>query len=215
MDALAYRTQLQALLPPGPAWPRDEDATLTRLLHAAADEFARVDGRTADLLEEADPLTALELLPDWERVAGLPDACNPADGTVRERQLAVTRKLTGLGGQSRAYFIDLASRLGLEVEIVEFAPFDATCRVDAELCEDAWRFAFEIRALPASESSGAIALVRFADLTTESRVDERLRSFGVDSLECVVSRASPAQSIVLFAYPEDPEPVFQFDFLAS
>lgn len=40
-----YLRQLQALLPPGPAWPKDDDATLTRMLAALAAELSRVDGR--------------------------------------------------------------------------------------------------------------------------------------------------------------------------
>jgi uncharacterized protein YmfQ (DUF2313 family) len=70
-----YLRQLQALLPPGPAWPKNDDATLTRLFGALASELARVDGRAWQLLEEADPRTTAELFLDWERVAGLPDAC--------------------------------------------------------------------------------------------------------------------------------------------
>ena len=36
----AYLAQLQALLPPGRAWPREPDAVLTKLLHAFADALA-------------------------------------------------------------------------------------------------------------------------------------------------------------------------------
>ncbi len=41
--AAQYLGLLQGLLPTGPAWPRDPDATLTKLLSAEAEEFARLD----------------------------------------------------------------------------------------------------------------------------------------------------------------------------
>jgi uncharacterized protein YmfQ (DUF2313 family) len=75
LNAKAYLQQLQALLPRGLAWPRAVDAHLTKLLSAFSLEFARVDQRVDDLLDEADPRSTLELLPEWERMAGLPDPC--------------------------------------------------------------------------------------------------------------------------------------------
>jgi uncharacterized protein YmfQ (DUF2313 family) len=50
-----YLSQLQALLPQGAAWTRERDAALTRLLDAFAEEFARVDARARQLLDESDP----------------------------------------------------------------------------------------------------------------------------------------------------------------
>jgi uncharacterized protein YmfQ (DUF2313 family) len=211
-SAAAYREQLQALLPPGPAWSRDGESTLGKLLFGMADGLARVDDRSAALIEEADPLTTLEMLPDWERAVGLPDPCVPISDIPRERRIAVARKLAGLGGQSRAYFIELAALVGLEVEIVEFQPFTCDSRVDAEMGGDEWRFAFLVRMLPPSESIGDAFQLRFVDFTTESGVDERLRTFGSQSLECLIARARPAHSYALFAYPDDPEPALWFDF---
>jgi len=212
-DTSAYRQQLQALLPPGAAWPRDEDAVLTRLLDALAAGLAAGDGRARALIEEADPLTALELLPDWERAVGLPDPCSPISDTIRERQLAVARKIAGIGGQSRPFFVQLAALLGLEVEIEEHPPFSTASEVDRPLFGSAdWPHAFTVRALPPSEASGDPAPLRSAWLTTASGVDERIRSFGSEDLECVVARARPAHAQVIFAYPEDPEPMLWFDF---
>lgn len=126
MTAAAYLTQLQALLPPGAAWPRSPGATLTKLLAALAEEFARVEGRADDVINESDPRSALELLADWERVCGLPDACSAELGTtLQERRAAVVAKLTGMGGTSKAYFLALAEAMGYAIEIDEFRPFVA------------------------------------------------------------------------------------------
>lgn len=75
LSAEAYLAQLQALLPPGSAWPRAANATLTKLLGALAEELARLDARALALIDEADGRSTLELLSDWERVCGLPDPC--------------------------------------------------------------------------------------------------------------------------------------------
>lgn len=126
MTAAAYLAQLQALLPPGDAWPRQANTSLTCLLTAIADELARVDARTDQLFKESLPAAALELLTDWERVAGLPDACSTELATtLAERRQDVISVLTRQGGCSRSWFIAFAARLGYEVEIDEFRPFIA------------------------------------------------------------------------------------------
>lgn len=205
-----YTSQLQALLPPGRAWPRDPDSWLSRMLSALALEFARVDGRALGLLDEADPQTALELLPDWERVAGLPDPCIPVPIVIRERQIAVTQKIAGLGGQTPQFFIDLSARVGLRAEVEEFAPFAAGDLAGAELCSEAWRHAFGLRFF------GAATPDEFGLEMTEFRAGsvagERLRTWGSSNIECLASRARPAHSSVLFFYEIEPEPALWFDF---
>jgi uncharacterized protein YmfQ (DUF2313 family) len=64
--AAAYASMLGALLPPGRLW-RLFESLLSALLLGSADELARVDARGGDLLNEADPTTAVELLPEYER----------------------------------------------------------------------------------------------------------------------------------------------------
>jgi uncharacterized protein YmfQ (DUF2313 family) len=200
---------LQALLPTGAAWNRTPDAQLTHLLQVLAQEFARIDARSVDLRNEADPRTALESLSDWERVVGLPDQCIPVTGSVRERQLAVATKIAGLGGQSRAYFIDMAGNLGFSIEIEEFVPFTTESAVNEDVMDDSWAFAWRINLLNDNDDSDFAS----AWFTTESGVDESIRSFGSNQLECLIRRAAPAHTYVLFAYPEEPEPVLWFDFL--
>jgi uncharacterized protein YmfQ (DUF2313 family) len=213
-DAAAYAEQLQQLLPPGPAWPRSTDSVLGRLLRAIAEELARIDGRAFALVEEADPRTALELLPDWERVAGLPDECVPIPGGVRERQIAAARKITGIGGQSIAFFEELGAQLGIEIDIQEFAPFVAGSYAGDEVRDDSWRHVFRIRVLPPSESSGGSPTLRFAYFSAgQSNAGDLLSSVNAEELECVVRRAAPAHAVTLFAYPQDPEPLLWFDFI--
>lgn len=188
-----YLRQLQALLPPGPAWPKDDDATLTRLFGALAAELARVDGRTQRLLEEADPRTVAELFADWERVAGLPDACVQAfggDQTMAQRRAALVGRLTTLGGQSPAYFIGLAAALGYAITVTEFSAHTVNDNVTHPLYGAAWNFAWQVNA----------ALSTITHLTVDGTVAEPLAAWGNSLLECVITRLKPAHTTVLFSY---------------
>lgn len=188
-----YLRQLQALLPLGPAWPKDDDATLTRLLQALAGELARVDGRVWQLAEEADPRTTGELFADWERVAGLPDACAEAFGGVQtqaQRRAALVAKLVTLGGQSPAYYIGLAAALGYAITVTEFSPFTVVSRVNSPIYGTAWRFAWQVNA----------ALNTVRKFKVSDTVADPLAVWGNALLECVINRLKPAHSTVLFSY---------------
>jgi uncharacterized protein YmfQ (DUF2313 family) len=188
-----YLRQLQALLPPGPAWPKDDEAMLTRILGALAAELARVDGRAWILLEEADPRTVAELFVDWERVAGLPDACAVAfggDQTFAQRRAALLGRLTTLGGQSPAYFVGLAAALGYAITITEFKEHTVTDDVACSLYGQAWNFAWQVNA----------SLNTIAEITVDSTADEPLAAWGNSLLECVINRLRPAHTTVLFSY---------------
>lgn len=124
MTASDYLALLQALLPPGAALARDPAANLTALLQAFADGLAPVDQAMNTLYDEADPRTTLALLPDWERVAALPDpVIGGAYQSVEERRDWLAMRLTSVGGQSIAYFVGLAASLGAAITITEFQPF--------------------------------------------------------------------------------------------
>lgn len=193
MNADEWTLSLQALLPPGAAWPRDPDAVLTHLLAGCADGLSRIDGRALDLLEEADPRATFEMLGDWETEAGLPDLCTGQPETLQERRAQLVGRITGRGGQSRAYYIALAATLGFGVTIEEHGLF----RADAGQCditplnEDGWAYAWTIHAPETTET-----LFRGDQSTTE----EPLLAFGNRRLECAIRRASPAHTVPLFAY---------------
>ncbi len=193
--AAEYREQLKALLPPGQAFSRDAGTTLHDLLDGMSLELARVDGRAAVLIQEAIPKTASELLPDWERVAGLPDKCSGTlEETLQGRRSALLAKLTSTGGQSAEYFIDLAAALGYSVTIEIFRPFRVgrSCTGDS-LTNGAWAFTWRIRAPAVTATSFRVGL---------SGTGERLRTWGNDTLECKINQLRPAHTIALFAYGE-------------
>lgn len=194
LSADDYYAQLQALLPQGPIWARDEDGVLNKQLRAWAEELARIDARIEVLINEADPRTTNELLPDWERVAGLPDACLTVAQSYQQRIDALVSKLTTLGGQSLEYFIALAEALGYEgTTIDEYHPFlcgESECG-DA-LWTDADRFVWQLN-MP---SDGSVTYFACG----ESTCGDSLQSWGDEVIECRINTFKPAHTVAIFAY---------------
>ncbi|MEL7784048.1 putative phage tail protein [Citromicrobium bathyomarinum] len=204
-----YAAQLIRLLPQGPAWEFAPDGAFARLLSALAAELARVDARILDLVEEADPRTALETLVDWERVTGLPDSCTGAPDNAGERQVALLQKLTGVGGQSIPALKALAEGIGYEVEIEEHRPFRMGARMRDRVNDDAWAHAWTVRVHPPDGLFDFRETLSFFHMG--SRMGDRLRGFGALDLECVIGRAAPAHTRMIFAYHIEPEADFWID----
>ncbi|GAA4258923.1 DUF2313 domain-containing protein [Azospirillum formosense] len=187
-----YYALLLGLRPTGPAWPADDE-----LLYGVADGLARVHNRALALLGEADPRATLEMLPAWERVAGLPDACTGPAAGLADRRSRLVAQLTGRGGQSWAFFIGLAGALGFPgCTITEHAAFTVGSPCDAALntagagWPHAWRLNVPVGA-------GAVSF------TATGGCDEAIRGWGSAVLECVIRRAAPAHTVVLFGYLPD------------
>lgn len=187
--AADYLSQMQALLPQGPAWTREPGWLLARLLEGLSEEFARVDAGAGQLLTEADPRTVYDLLLDWERVTGIV----PPDGsTIDQRRAALTAKLTDRGGQSRAYFIALAARLGFEgTTITEYQQMN--CIGDCEdvlySLVDAFVWTINIQASGGQYSGNC-----------NSPCDTALGSWGYALLEAEINDDKPAHTTALFNY---------------
>lgn len=186
-----YLRQLQALLPQGMAWPRGGESVLTALLTGFSGGLARNHNRGVDLLDEADPRTAIEALGDWERICGLPSDCLAGvDQTIQERRNAVVGRLNARGGQSRAFFISLAADLGFEVGITEYRPFTCESECEDQVGAEEWRFLWQV---DAPETT-------IRDLSCESPCSEPLRSWRNELLECAISGLRPAHTTVVFSY---------------
>jgi uncharacterized protein YmfQ (DUF2313 family) len=110
--AAQYHAQLRSLLPSGPAWDPELVPEIDLVLSGVSVEFSRLDARAADLLNEMDATGVSELVPDWEAIMGLPDTCLGPNPAFEDRRLAVRRRLVAVGGQSRAYFLEIAVSQG-------------------------------------------------------------------------------------------------------
>jgi uncharacterized protein YmfQ (DUF2313 family) len=200
-----YIDALAALLPVGPAWPREYDSTLMKLVGGESQIWGEVDGRAADLLEiESDPRITNEMLDTWEFNWGLPDPCFGEALTLAQRHILLVRKITLLGGQSRAFFIEVASWLGYTITIKEYSPFMVGISQVGDVRDDAgnprWeigppemRFYWTVTIADAS-------LIWFRSAQGEAGVDPHLRIGIADDLECLLNRWKPAHTEIVFDY---------------
>lgn len=121
-----YFDQAKKLLPQGLIWGAAKTGKLAAVLDVPAGQMSVCHDRADNLMMEAIPTTALELLPEWEKFAGLPDECTIGYAeTIEERRRAVVAKLTGRPTLSLQSFIDLAEMLGYKISIREYIPFTA------------------------------------------------------------------------------------------
>ena len=186
-----YATQFQRLLPRGRIWHRAlglvQDADILALMPT----WSRLQERLNDLITEIFPCTTDELLPEWEATLGLPDPCVGPLDTIQERQAAVCVKFSLRGGQSKAYYEQIALALGSPITITEYKPFTAGDRAGTPLYGADWADAWKI-------TSTQIAITYFS--AGVSVAGEPLRSWGNNLLECTMERIKPAHTVLIFAY---------------
>jgi uncharacterized protein YmfQ (DUF2313 family) len=98
-----------------------EGHVLRRILSCFAGELERVEVDAWNLVNQTDPGVAEELLPDWERVLGLPEACyQDVELTVEERQIQAHLKLFQRNQTPTAQYLeDYAESLGFDITVVE------------------------------------------------------------------------------------------------
>jgi uncharacterized protein YmfQ (DUF2313 family) len=182
---------LKLLLPPvaydkaAPALSAEIEAEGQRL-----DEFE--DAATA-LLDEIDPRTTTNLLPEWERVYGLPDECRGAADTVADRRARLAAKVAETGGLSRAYFISIATALGYQgVTIDAFKPTTCEMPCDGAFRDESWRFALRMN-VPGQQN-----VHRY--FSAAAGCDEPVDSYKQGPLECLIAKLQAPEVVVLFNY---------------
>lgn len=194
-NATSYLRLLQALLPKGWAWNRDNDSVLTEVLQAQADELARVDQRSENLLAERDTRLTSELLVEHETDLGLPDTCSDENETIQERRRIAHAKLITLGQQNPAYFIELATAFGWTVTVTEYTPFWCGLGDSGDPCGDQetifyWKVTIDY---------GGIDIVYFLSGNSESG-DSLAVIPGTESLMCMLSKYKPGHTTLIFDY---------------
>jgi uncharacterized protein YmfQ (DUF2313 family) len=186
-----FTRALQAKLPRGRVWPRDEDSEQTGTLKGLAPSCARFNARANDLLVDAFPASTLELLPEWEKTLGLPDPCVGPSPTIEQRRAQVVARFIADGGQSVAYFISVAAALGYTIAITQFAPFRFGSRFGQPLCGDVWANVWQVNA-----PNFTIEFFQFG----VSGFGEPFAFWGNSVLQCELQRLSPAHTKLLFSY---------------
>ena len=201
VGAKEYIQQIKALLPPGPAWPRDDGSSVMALLiEVWATEFSRIDARAHALIVEADPRLCTETFTQWLQQWGIPDECLAAwasisDVGLTERLLrdALLEKMTVPGGQDIAFFVRLAMTYGYEVTIDELTPHTVMSRVMAPFSADGWTFRWRVQV-----HSGRGSTVTWHDAL--GTCAEALAWWGDAAIECLIKKYAPAHTEVSFSY---------------
>lgn len=149
--------------------------------------------RAGDLSErESNPAQTLGLLADWERAYGLPDNCTPLNATIQQRQAALVARIASQGGQSIAYYVNVAAALGYAITNTEFRQFRVgTSRVGRAWCGLAWLHTWLVNAPSVTMRSFRVS---------RSAVGEPLRTWGNSEMQCRLGRLAPAHTVLQFAY---------------
>lgn len=185
-----YRDALIALLPQGDAWPREPDSDLGLLMQGIAEEFARIDARAIDLLNESHPSQAYEMFDEWEAMYGLPDSCSSDDQSFPERRAAVVRAYKEFGGQSRAFFIAVAAALGYTITITEYQARSFGSELGTVFGGDDWNFTWQVNAAAVNPQTRSFG----------EPMGELFASWGNARLECVFNRLRHAHRHIIFSY---------------
>lgn len=147
ISAVEFARMLIRLWPPG-RFLTDPDSVIYKLMLANGDELARLQQRQIDLLEEADPRTTSELLPEWERQYGLTDT----SGTDDERRARLQTRILSLFGFSTRpadYQQMLAPVLDLDPAQVQVIEISAAAAAAVNRPRDVYKFyIFRDPALP-------------------------------------------------------------------
>lgn len=187
---MSHSALLKSLLP-----PVSYDPVAPGLASQLGAEGAALDDAlTASLrvLAAITPDGDTGLLPDWERVYGLPDAClADVDSSVSSRVAAVIDKIRRGGGLSRQFFIDLAAALGYVISITEFVPFTVVSKVTDALYDTDSRYYWRVNLATAAPPRA---------FTVLDSVTTPLVIYQTGLIECLLQKLKPAHTELLFAY---------------
>lgn len=187
----AYTEQLHALLPRGRAWAREPGTGMAALIAAIAQRFAELDGVFSRLLEDIRPNTTVDLLPEWERLVGLPDDCSALGAGLLQRRGAVLDKIVSQPNLNPSSYEALAAKMGAEITIAEHDQARAGRIAGLDTTNGKWRFVWWVRIDNDS--------TRF--FTTLSDTETPLVDFDRNTeLECRLRKAAPAHTHLVVGY---------------
>lgn len=189
-----FNELLTKLLPPGPAWHRKEGSPGNAVLKSGANQLQQVDTYADSLVDEADPRTASQTFSDWLRVYGIPDDClkyleNVTDSQYRQYLLVKVRR----SGLTVAFYKELGAIFGIDVDIGYCKAFRVSSRVNKRLYGPEWGNAFLFVVTANVQSQKDFFRVTW-------RANNRLATWGIDFLECLIKQNAPAHAQVLFRY---------------
>ncbi len=155
------------------------DTLFGRLLSCFAAELARVEQRVTGLRREEIPGLSVELLPEWENEAGLPDSCVATTATVEERQRSVHARILGeYATITVGYLVDYATTLGFSI-LVEETTISSEPRIMGVARMGRQRMG----------GFGAFSVVVITVLSGSGNLDQ---------MKCIFSRIKPAHVVIVW-----------------
>lgn len=186
-----FLAALQRLMPRGPVWPRGMDAGQTKTLAGLVPVYTRGTADANQILKEAFPGTAIQLLPEWEATLGLPDPCAGAAPTIEQRQLQVLAKFIGAGSANPSYYIALAALLGYTITITEFSPFRFGDPMGKPIMGEDWAHAWMVNAPEFTITKFRFGISKFGD---------PFATWGNTVLQCQLEEQAQSHTILIFNY---------------
>ena len=180
------------LLPSGRAFPlRNESSLVGKILRVISKELERFRIDLERLELEIDPRTATDLLPEWERLLGIPHCAGTLPATIEERRgLIVASYATRLStpaslrrNVSPQAVVDAATDLGFSISVVEHDPLQDG---PPNPFDDPGTEAFIVDI--GNAQTGPVRLFRAGT----SVAGDSLGAFGNEPLECLLERVLPA-----------------------
>ena len=187
-----FTSALLGLLPRGRVWPKELTSIQAQAASCFAPTFQRLSDDAVGLLVDLFPSTTVNFLTEWEETLGLPDPCAGVGPTLQARRSQVVARFTNTGGQSIAFFEAFALGLGYAITVTQYAPFrcgQSTC--GQQLGGQDWFFTWAINV-----QLNTVSYFR----TGQSAAGEPLASWGNAVLECELTAAKPAHTVLQFHY---------------
>ncbi len=187
-----FQSALSNLLPRGRAWSKDPNSVQSQVMGCLAPTYQRVALAAVDLIPDSFPATAIDMIPEWQLSLGLPDPCAGEAPTIAQQRQQIVARLTDSGGQSIAYFVNLAIQLGYSITINNDAPFrcgQSTC--GQHLGNTDWFFTWHVNA-------PEFTVQPF--LAGQSTAGDPLGSTGNAVLECEFQERQPAHTVLQFQF---------------
>lgn len=170
-----------------------EGRVLSAQLSAEGAELDRVQAYADTLIAESDPRTCYVNIGDWERVAGLPDACSGADVlNIEARRARLFTKLSTKGGASVAWLIQAAAQMGyagVTVDTFTMATCDGNC--EQIVNSEEWLFTFQMN-IP-----GGLPIYY---ATCEGSCQDALATWATSELACGIDKIKPAHTLAILNY---------------
>jgi len=156
-----YKDSLRSLVPPGIAWKGEK---FLELIDAFAVELARFEGSATYLQGEVFPATTEDLLPDWERLAGLPDKDFPLPADIEARRQTLISRLSIIASPTKTEIERVALAGGFVIRLDEIQPFRVgISSVGDPVAGNEWLFIFYVNTfagLSANEQIRLISIVK-------------------------------------------------------